>query len=956
MNLIFRTLISLGLLASLSIPSIAADAAKEESALMIENPRIEAVTNPLATDVANPRLSWTFSSTQQDDAPSAIQVQVATTEQHLEDSKADVWNSGKIAEGDMHGVIYGGRDLMPGERAFWRVKAWDKDGRETAWTSPAFWARGVDGAKGLNAEWIGYAKEREPIGSLDAPVWNFRRDFEVGKLPERAVLYLAVAGIAEAWINGKKVGEGVLEPALTDLRVRVPYRAYDVTDLLRQGDNTLGIRLGNGFVNMRSHLLWDLHTWPMSMSPRFLASIQGFDGAERTTLVGSGGNWEKSRSDVTFNCNFGGEFIDARLRVPEWSSPDRKPAGEWSAALPLNAPSGTLSALTMPVTRVTEDIPPVSIKEVKPGVYLVDMGVNFTGWIRFRGEGKAGQQVRITMGERLFPDGTLDTRDINPVTDGRPFDPNAATWADLQQAGAGEKGPFHEQRITFSGNGREEFEPQFTFQSGQYVLIEGLGYMPEKEDITGRAVHTDFAQTGEFSSSSALLNQLCGNFKRVHRNNWLGIRADCPHREKTQWLGDPNFAAMLYFFDMQPIYAKVLNDDLDNQKIKGGSALEFWAPSKHEKDPEMIDVICQGEIWRLPWTLYLFSGDRRYLERGFGPMKAFMTHLLEVYPDGFTPIGEISTIPPYGEHRGEGYFEARNAWDLAIKAGIPREEANKIFRTPHDLLGAMQTYEGLQTIIKVARALGEEEDAKTYEAIAARVGKRINSHMDPATGAYARDSQSLQVLALDNGIPEAGDRAKVLDYLKRNIIETRRGHFSVGATQLRQFFRVLSKEGEGALAVKVMHQPGAPGFVDMLNHGVTAVWERWDGKGSLNSHDYATVADWFFADLAGIQPDPAAPGFQRIIFKPDLQCGLESARADYESVRGRIVSDWKIEKGNIVYDIMVPPGCEGKVMLPASAKIVAPTDAVPQAQEGGKAVYQTGSGQFRFKVVLSNKN
>lgn len=954
MNLIFRTLISLGMLASLSLPSMAADAAKEEFALVIENPRIEAVTNPLATDVANPRLSWTFSSTQQGDAPSAIQVQVATTEKNLADGKADLWDSGKIAGGDMHGAIYAGRDLKPGERAFWRVKAWDKNGRETAWSSPASWALGISDSKDWRAEWIGYANEREPIGSLDAPVWNFRRDFEIGKRPERAVLYLAVAGIAEAWINGKKVGDGVLQPALTDLRVRVPYRAYDVSGMLREGKNTLGIRLGNGFVNMRSHLLWDLHTWPMSMPPRFLASLQEFNGAELTTLVASSGEWEKSRSDVTFNCNFGGEFIDARLRIPDWSLPERKAAGEWSAALPLDAPAGSLSALMMPVTRVTEDIQPVSIKEVKPDVYLVDMGVNFTGWIRFRGEGKAGQLVRITMGERLNPDGTLDTKDINPVTDGRPFDANAATWAELQQAGDSKKGPFHEQRLTFSGKGREEFEPQFTFQSGQYVLIEGLGYLPAKEDVTGRAVQTDFAQTGEFSSSSALLNQLCVNFKRVHRNNWLGIRVDCPHREKTQWLGDPNLAAMLYFFDMQPIYSKVLNDDHDNQKIKGGSALEVWAPSKHEKDPKMIDVAGQGEIWRLPWTLYLFSGDRRYLERGFGPMKAFMTHLLEVYPDGFTPISEISTTAPYGEHRGEGYFEARNAWDLAIKAGIPREEANKLFRTPHDLLGAMQTYEGLLTIIKVARVLGEEQDVKTYEAIAARVGKRINSHMDEATGAYAKDSQSLQVLALANNIPRQEHHAKVLDYLKRNIVETRKGHFSVGATQLREFFRVLSKEGEGALAVKVMHQPGAPGFVDMLSHGLTAVWERWDGKGSFNSHDYATVADWFFADLAGIQPDPQLPGFKRIVFKPDLACGLESASADYESVRGRIVSDWKIENGRIVYDILVPPGCEGKVLLPASADIVSPPDATRKGQENGHAVFLTGSGKFRFEIPVSD--
>jgi alpha-L-rhamnosidase len=299
-----------------------------------------------------------------------------------------------------------------------------------------------------------------------------------------------------------------------------------------------------------------------------------------------------------------------------------------------------------------------------------------------------------------------------------------------------------------------------------------------------------------------------------------------------------------------------------------------------------------------------------------------------------------------------GYFEERNSYVKAIRAGVPKAEAEKLFRTPHDILGAMGTYDGLITIAQTATVLGYKEEADRYGALARKLREKINGRMDPETGAYAPDSQTLQALALYYDIPRPEDRAKVLSYLLNNIQKTRQGHLSTGTTGTRQLFRCLSEEGEGKLAVSMMHQPGYPGYVDMLDHGVTAIWENWDTLTSLNHPALGSIDDWFYAGLAGIQPDPSVPGFHRVVFKPDIDCGLRYVRAEYESFMGRIISQWQTDEHGVTYRIKVPVGGEGKVILPRQkdCRIMVPEDVKQEPEEGRWAIFTTGSGIYDFQI------
>jgi hypothetical protein len=330
-----------------------------------------------------------------------------------------------------------------------------------------------------------------------------------------------------------------------------------------------------------------------------------------------------------------------------------------------------------------------------------------------------------------------------------------------------------------------------------------------------------------------------------------------------------------------------------------------------------------------------------------------MNFMLECYPDGFNPVKERALRPPYGDHSSVGYFEERDAYMKAIAEGVPREKAALLFRTRHDLLGAMGTFAGAETIARIAKVLGHEDDAKEFHAIAERIRGRINEYLDQNNGAYAADSQTFQALALYYDICRPEDRAKVLSYLKNDITETRGGHLSTGTAGTRQMFRVLSSEGEGALALSMMEKPGFPGFVDMLDRGTTAFWERWDGKASLNHAFLSGIADWFYADLAGIQPDVDGPGFRRIIFQPDIDCGLQYAKAEFDSIRGKISSSWKIEGKVTTYSITVPVGAEAKVRLPADkgTSVKAPDGVKKLPNENGRTVFHVGSGAYTFEII-----
>ncbi len=915
----------------------AADAA---AGLLARELRCEYQDSPLAIDASHPRLSWKLSSDQPNQKMTAYQILVASSPDLLQPGKSDMWDSGKVQGEDFNGILFGGKPLLSGKPYYWKVRCWDAQGKEGEWSEMATWRMGLLADTDWPKEWLGAPRlgKSPQDGTLTPeffPVWQFRKDFKLKAQPKSATLYVAAVGVADIWVNGKPASDAVLDPALTEFRKRVPYVARDLTGLVQSGENCLGIRLGNGFANLVTEAPFP------RLSPRFQAvlRVEYPDGSVED--ITSSPDWQATPSEVTFNCFFGGETIDARLRNPRWSMPGGN-KGNWEAPAIVEAPPGTLYAQMMPPMRVMEVVNPLSIKKLRPGVWIVDLGVNITGWIRFRGHGKPGQEVQIHWNERLFPDGSLQ-KDNNNRHGAAPMPKNRSNLRDRAR--------YQQIDLIFSGAEQEEFEPHFCYGSGRYVQIEGLDYEPALSDVAGCMVHTDLPIVGSFACSNERINRLHEASVRTFRSTWHGMPTDNPARERLGWgrEGVVTTEACSYNFNNLLSYEKWIGDYLDAQAENG--SLPHCVPEKdnptkrppnRNTDPWWTShVVC-----RTPWVLYERFGDPEILRRSYNGAKKHMEFLIANYPDGLVPS-------MYRDHTAVGYFQDRDGNQVAMTM-VPPKDAETEFLSSSEMMGGFAVFNSVSLLAKTAAVLGESADATKYSALAEQIRNNLNARMNPATGAYAEDSQTLQALALAWNICEPKDRKKVFDYLIHNIVETRNGHLSTGVPATRDLFKVVTELGRGDLAMEMLNQNDYPSFGQMLENGLGTIWERWDGKSTLNQAGLNSIDEWMYHSLAGIQVDPAQPGFKHIYFRPGVIKDLNSARATYNSIRGAITSDWKREGNKLTLRIQVPVGSTGTVELPvqSAGEVEAPRGATLTKGSDGQPAWTVGSGEYEFQATL----
>ncbi len=929
------------LTALLLVPLGALHADEATAGLLARELRCEYQEGPLAIDASHPRLSWKLASDQPNQKMTAYQILVASSPDLLQPGKSDAWDSGKVQGEDFNGILFGGKPLLSGKPYYWKVRCWDAQGKEGEWSEMATWRMGLLADTDWPKEWLGAPRfgKSPQDGTLTSeffPVWQFRKDFKLKAQPKSATIYVAAVGVADIWVNGKPASDAVLDPALTEFRKRVPYVARDLTSLVQSGENCLGIRLGNGFANLVAEAPFP------RLSPRFQAvlRIEYADGTVET--VTSSPDWQATPSEITFNCFFGGETIDARLRNPRWSMPGGA-KGNWEAPAIVEAPLGKRHAQMIPPMRVTEVVKPVSIKKLRPGVWSVDLGVNITGWLRFRGHGKAGQEVKISWNESLFPDGSLQKNQNNR---------NAADHLPKENRdNLPDHGRYNELSLIFSGAAQEEFEPRFCFGTGRYVEIEGLDYEPALSDIVGCTVHTDMDLVGSFTCSNDRINRLHDASVRTFRSVWKGNPLDDGSRERLAW-GREGFVpleACTYNFNCLTGFEKWIGEYLDQQAESG--TLPHMVPEKENptkrppnvnQDPWQTAIV----ICRVPWVLYERYGDPEILLRSYKGAKKHVDMSLAHYPDGLVPS-------MYRDHTAVGYFQDRDGNQVALTM-VPPKEAEAFFLSPDNLMGGFAFYNSVDLLAKTAAVLGETDDAAKYSAVAEQIRINLNARMNPATGAYAEDSQTLQALALAWNICEPKDRQKVFDYLCQNILETRKGHLSTGVPATRDLFKVVTELGRGDLAMKILNKNDYPSFGQMLENGLGTIWERWDGKSALCLAGLNSIDEWMYHSLAGIQVDPEQPGFKHIYFRPGVIKDLNSARATYNSIRGAITSDWKREGNKLTLRIQVPVGSTGTVELPvkSAGEVEAPVGATLTKGAEGQPAWTIGSGEYEFRATL----
>ena len=852
--------------------------------------RCEYRTDPLGLDVERPRLSWRMNPDDPDRTglrQTAYQVLVATRFELLSENAADLWDSGKVDSDQSVHVTYGGKPLGGGQRACWTVRTWNEKGEPSDFAAPAFWETGLlTPGDWAGAQWIGSSLVGGPRSTVPSPY--LRRSFTLDAVPERARLYVTALGVYEVYVNGKRVGDDVLAPGWTDYGKRLRHQTYDVTALLREGENVLAVTLGDGWYV--GQVGWH-HRQFYGDRPRLLACLKGEGGGE--ALAATDGAWKVAFGPLLASDMLMGEGYDARREMPGWDAPGFDDSG-WQAATSFDAPVGVaLVGQNGPTIKKTEEISPVEEPKRQGNAWIFDLGQNLVGWARLKVKGPAGATVRLRFAETL--------KGGPAAKDGPIYTENLRSAAQTDY-------------YTLKGDpGGETWEPRFTFHGFRYVEVTGLPETPTRETITGVVVHSDCPRTGDFECSDPLINQLQKNIDWGWRGNSVDVPTDCPQRdERLGWTGDAQVFIRTACFNrsVAPFFDKWLVDLIDAQGKEGG--YPSVAPDilsgggRVDGGPAWADagVIC-------PWTLYLAYGDTAVLARQYDSMARFVGYLEETAKDNVRCWD------------GGGYH-CYGDW-LALDGS-----GKTVGGTPFDLIGTAFYAHSANLLSKAAAVLGKDADAARYRGLFETVRDTFQKRWVTDTGLVFPGTQTAYVLALHFDLMPEALRPAAMENLVRDI-EKRGNKLSTGFVGAVYLPHVLTNGGRPDVAFKLLHQQQWPSYLYAVTQGATTIWERWDGwthdKGfqdagmnSFNHYAYGAIGDWLYQRVAGIDVDEARPGYKHVVLKPHpAGSGLSHAKAHLDTAFGRVESGWRVEgEKSLTWEVTVPPNTTATAHVPGT--------------------------------------
>jgi alpha-L-rhamnosidase len=1045
--------------------------------------RCEHLVDPIGLQEKAPRLSWLVESGERGQRQTAYRLLVASSEATLRQDHGDLWDTARVSGDETIDIVYQGLPLASNQRCFWKVKVWDKDGRESSWSPPASWTVGLLQPQDWKADWIGYddARQRafvdapfagakwiwhaadgtghapkcqrlfwaqflvpagakvkqadlfataddgmivainggrvlsteakddswrqvrstdvtarikpgpnevrvlvenaqespagllatlrlstqdgqtitlatdgswkssaqipeewfktaletaswptarvvgnygvQPWGELKVPAGlflppapYFRTGFRLATPVTRAVLYGTALGLAEFRLNGQRVSDDFFTPGWTDYSKRVYYRAYDVTHLVRRGENALGAVLADGWYS--GYLGYrggrDLYgKWPRV---RVQLHLEFKDGS--STEIGTGPGWKAAVGPILQADFLKGETYDARKELRGWDEPDFDDL-QWSAVtVGSEEVKPLLQAHPGPPVRPIQEFQAKEITEPKPGVYVLNLRQNFAGVPRLKVRGRPGRKITLRFAERLNPDGTIYT-------------------ANLRTARATDT-------YICNGSGSEIWQPRFTFHGFQYIEVTGLEHKPGPDTVVGVALSSDTPVTGEFACSDSMLNQLHRNIYWTQRANFIDIPTDCPQRdERLGWTGDAQVYVRTATLntDVQAFFTKWLVD-LDDDGQRADGQFPCVAPVKvAEPDggPAWADagVIC-------PWTIYWVYGDRRELEQHYPAM----TRFIEFCRQRSTP----ELLPP-------ARFHCFGDW-LSINADTPKE-----------VIYAAYFAHSAKLTARAAEVLGKSEDVANYNALFEKLRAAFNRAYVGADGRIKGNTQTCYVLALAYDLVDGEKARQAAQYLVDDI-EHRGWHLSTGFIGTKDLMPVLTKIGRSDVAYRLLHNDSFPSWGFSIKHGATSIWERWDGwtpeKGfqdpGMNSfahYSFGAVYAWMVDNIGGI--NSTAPASKEFLVAPRLDEKLSFAKVAYRSPRGLVATDWKKADGKLLFNVTIPANTSAVVSLPASSAgavtegghaLGKVADVKLLGVEPGRLRLAVGSGEFSFACPL----
>ena len=830
--------------------------------------RCEMLHQPWGIDNTNPALSWKITPGENGLRQTAYQILAASSPELLTEEKADLWNSGKVVSDESLWVPYAGKALTSRSVVYWQVRAWDQNDKVGGWARGAHFSIGLLEKSLWQGQYIGMKRQDRKVQPM---LW---KSFDFSGKGKPAFLHINTLGYHEVYLNGNKVSDDVLVPAMVEFTKRSLCMTYNVTDLLNEGQNDLVIWLGTGWYEAGIPGVKE-------GGPYVMAQIDCLEANEWNTIVKTDETWKARTSGYYFDGSvkpygFGGDLVKAEELLPDLTHASLEGA-EWQGQLStLNSQLSTdITPMMCEANKIQQVVQAQKISRFQSNKWMVDMGKSIVGWARFNfGKLNKGQQIIISYGDMLGLDGDF------------------------------EHGVYTDRYIA-SGEGEESFCNKFTYHAYRYIKIQGLEHQPRLSDIEGLSIYTGYEKESAFVCNDADINAIHDmvhyTFKCLTQSGYM---VDCPHHERQGYGGDGNASilAAQTMYDMYPLYRNWLQAFGDAQGEDGEVphvAPTMWACGG-------------GPFWcafiaNAPWQTYLQYGDKRMLERYYPNMQRYLQYAEKCMPDGLLSLENRWPTSP------------KKHWFLGDWA-LPNEEHQHHTESIDDVNScSMSWVYGIMA--QVASVLGKPSDAVLYQQKQQEINSKIHQKFyNKKEGTYASGLQLDAAFPLFVGATPENLRDKVNGQLKKDIYGRWEGHLFTGLVGVPIVTQWLTKAGEAQLMYDMLKQRSFPGYLYMIENGATTTWEHWNARRSRIHNCYNGIGSWFYQALAGIVPDEDKVAYRHFFIRPQMADGISFVRALQPTPYGDIKVEWNLSKATFDVRLTIPSGTTATLECPASLK------------------------------------
>lgn len=912
-------------------------------AMTVENLQCDYLTNPLGLDETAPRFSWRLESNERGAKQDTYRIRVSSTP----DGIADLWDSGTVESDETTNIVYDGKPLESRQQCFWTVTVNGITSEQASWTM------GLINTGDWTAEWISFKDETPLTASqkeivLPAPR-HYRKPFIAKKPVSRATVYATALGIYELSINGERVSDQMFMPGWSDYRKRVYYNTFDVTNQVQEGANAVGAIVADGWYS--GYVGFGLlvgygpnkcgrYFYGKTPALRLQLEIEYEDGTTEPIITDR--SWKNSEGPIREADMLMGEVYDARLEMPGWDTPAfndeqwgqailakengsvKAPysdkGGDREVELGFIEPEIVQSYASVPV-RPIETIRPIEITEQETGIYIFNMGQNFSGIVELKMRGPEGGKITIRHGEMLHPDGRLMTENLR-------------------------KARATDTYILKGDDGGEVWRPRFTFHGFQFVEVTGLEQKPDWDTLTGIVIHSETPLVSSFECSDPMVNQLFSNIVWTQRSNFLELPTDCPQRdERMGWTGDAQayVRSATYNADVAAFFTKWEYDLVESQGENGAYPAYAPFPMQHGIPGEEYGTAWMDAGIICPYTIYKVYNDTRMIERNYASMTKFMDFRKEVSPK----------------------FQG-------VRVGSDWGDWLALNKTPIEYIDAVYFAYTSDLMAEMAKAIGKKDDAKKYTDWGRQIRSFFNKNYVNDDGSLAVNTQTAYALALFVNMLPPEKRIPAGQHLAK-LIEDNDNCMSTGFIGTRPLLPALTATGHHDLAVRLLQNRRYPSWGFEVVNGATTIWERWNsytkeggfvaGMNSFSHYSFGAVCEWMFQSLVGIDTD--GTGYKHIVLRPGPPSAdsnpehepIHWVKAEYDSIRGKIAVDWKQTPESFEYKVTIPTNTTATLYLPAtsSENVTESGNSLNNAQgvnlhdiKDGRAELSLESGEYHF--------